>query len=467
MRFILIFVLVHFSVNAQTVFWCETFSPGGAACNNSGIGWTLNVASGSNSYNANDWIINSSSPNPSGAPSGGNRLHITCDDADAFCSAYGGPGAVYNAGGISAIATNKFSYSPAISTLGYNNITLRFWYVCNGQAGIDYGQVRYSTDGGLSWIDLTTKYASTSSWNQVSLVLPASCENISDLRLGFKWVNNDDVTGNDPPFSVDDIELMVTTAPGPVAQIEASTDTICQGDCVWFNDVSTGNPDQWTWSFPGATPTSSMMQQPSPVCYSQAGEYYTYLTVSNAQGSSSDSVRIIVLPIAAATIVADPTSGVAPITVDFFAPIAASAYIWYPGDGSGIANTQSYSHTYLLPGIYTASLVTFTNNGCKDSSAVAITLVETSGIIVPNVFTPNGDAINERFQPTYINIAVVKGQIFNRWGVKMFEWDNTDASWDGTYKGIKADAGTYFFVIEAIGTDQTNYEKTGSLMLLY
>lgn len=467
MRFLLIFVLVHFSLNAQTVFWCENFSSGGTSCNNAGIGWTLNVASGSNSYNANDWIINSSSPNPSGAPSGGNRLHITCDDADAFCSAYGGPGAVYNAGGISSIATNRFSYSPAISTLGHYNITLRFWYVSNGQAGTDYGQVRYSTDGGMTWVDFITKYAGTSTWNQASIVLPSACDNISDLRIGFRWVNNDDVTGNDPPFSIDDIELLVTAAPGPIAQIEASADTVCQGDCIYYNDVSTGNPDQWLWSFPGAIPSSSIMQQPSPVCYSIAGVYYTYLRVTNSQGSDIDSVKIVVLPNAAATIMANPTSGVAPITVDFNAAVTASGYLWYPGDGSPSANTQDYSHTYLLPGIYTASLVTFTDNGCKDSSAVDITLVETSGLIIPNVFTPNGDEINETFKPTYINIVNVKGQIFNRWGVKMFEWQSTDSFWDGRYKGIKADAGTYFFVIEALGADQMIYEKTGSLMLLY
>ena len=66
-------------------------------------------------------------------------------------------------------------------------------------------------------------------------------------------------------------------------------------------------------------------------------------------------------------------------------------------------------------------------------------------IIIPNIFTPNGDNINDLF---YLNFLFIKVEIFNRWGNKMFESVNNDSYWDGrTNSGLKAPDGTYYYVI--------------------
>ncbi|MFT5184013.1 MAG: hypothetical protein ACI84C_001141 [Flavobacteriales bacterium] len=60
-------------------------------------------------------------------------------------------------------------------------------------------------------------------WTEYSIALPASANENANIKLGFRWVNNDDGVGTDPSFAVDDI----TVVGGPV-QV-----TVCFG---YFND---------------------------------------------------------------------------------------------------------------------------------------------------------------------------------------------------------------------------------------
>ena len=65
-------------------------------------------------------------------------------------------------------------------------------------------------------------------------------------------------------------------------------------------------------------------------------------------------------------------------------------------------------------------------------------------ISIPNIITPNGDGTNDLFQ---LNFPVLKTEIYNRWGQKLFESKN-DAFWDGrTTSGNKVPAGTYYYMI--------------------
>lgn len=72
-------------------------------------------------------------------------------------------------------------------------------------------------------------------------------------------------------------------------------DTICRGQCLNFFDLSTGIPTSWTWSFAGATPASSTVQNPTTVCYNTVGTFPITLVVSNAAGSSTITKNIVVV----------------------------------------------------------------------------------------------------------------------------------------------------------------------------
>lgn len=79
-----------------------------------------------------------------------------------------------------------------------------------------------------------------------------------------------------------------TNAALPVANFSASSTTVNAGATVNFTDASTGTPTSWNWSFPGGTPNTSNVQNPS-ITYSTAGTYTVTLSVTNAAGSCTET----------------------------------------------------------------------------------------------------------------------------------------------------------------------------------
>lgn len=68
-----------------------------------------------------------------------------------------------------------------------------------------------------------------------------------------------------------------------------------------------------------------------------------------------------------------------------------------------------------------------------------------SGMVTPNIFTPNGDGINDSFAPAYFK-AGHQLLIYNRWGVKIFESGSPANAWDGSYNGNPCSDGVYYFI---------------------
>lgn len=80
----------------------------------------------------------------------------------------------------------------------------------------------------------------------------------------------------------------------PFASFEPSDTLICSGNCLTFTDRTTNGPTEWSWSFPGANPSSSTEQNPSGICYPAPGRYRVELIASNARGGTKWSREIVV-----------------------------------------------------------------------------------------------------------------------------------------------------------------------------
>jgi PKD repeat protein len=83
----------------------------------------------------------------------------------------------------------------------------------------------------------------------------------------------------------------VTPPPTPGtlnADFTGTPTTVDVGGTVAFRDASTGTPTSWSWTFPGGNPGTSTAQNPS-VVYPTAGTYNVILTVSNADGSDTET----------------------------------------------------------------------------------------------------------------------------------------------------------------------------------
>jgi len=77
----------------------------------------------------------------------------------------------------------------------------------------------------------------------------------------------------------------------PAASISVNATNGCSGACFSFTDQSSNNPTIWFWSFPGAIPDTSSLQNPTNICYADTGFHNVSLNCSNSNGS--DSITII------------------------------------------------------------------------------------------------------------------------------------------------------------------------------
>jgi gliding motility-associated-like protein len=100
-----------------------------------------------------------------------------------------------------------------------------------------------------------------------------------------------------------------------------------------------------------------------------------------------------------------------------------------------------------------------------DTAVIIVT--DATSIIIPNIFSPNGDGINDEFIITTTGMNSLHCDIFNRWGQLVFTLTSFNQSWDGKMSnGNQATEGTYFFMLKAVGTDGKNYDRQGTITLV-
>jgi len=90
-------------------------------------------------------------------------------------------------------------------------------------------------------------------------------------------------------------------------------------------------------------------------------------------------------------------------------------------------------------------------------------------MVVPNVFTPNNDGLNDFFYPKInCSFSYYHIYIYNRWGKLLFETEDETSKWDGTFNSKAAPDGVYFYLInyEKLITPGVRNQKTGSITIL-
>ncbi len=87
-------------------------------------------------------------------------------------------------------------------------------------------------------------------------------------------------------------------------------------------------------------------------------------------------------------------------------------------------------------------------------------------IYVPNTFTPNGDGLNDSFGIAGEAIKELHLVIYNRWGQKIFETNNINDRWDGTFNGTLAPQGSYSYNVSAQGPTGAIQNKKGTFNLI-
>jgi gliding motility-associated-like protein len=148
----------------------------------------------------------------------------------------------------------------------------------------------------------------------------------------------------------------------------------------------------------------------------------------------------------------------------------ALTYLWTFGDGAS-SNDPNATHDYGdQAGSYEVILVATTQAGCVDSASYTVGIEEKVTFFIPNAFTPNGDPFNHYFLPV-ITSGVDKTSytfnIYNRWGELIFQSNDVNIGWDGTFQNAMVQPGQYTWTVGFINlSNDRKYSHTGIVHLL-
>lgn len=143
-----------------------------------------------------------------------------------------------------------------------------------------------------------------------------------------------------------------------------------------------------------------------------------------------------------------------------------NSWSWNFGDGS-TSTSQSPSYTYSGAGPVTVCLVASNANNCATFFCETIDVTFTEYINIPNVFTPDGDNTNDYFYIKSSGFNEYQIEIYDRWGLKVWESTHVGEEWDGhTTSGEELSEGTYFYILKAISVTKKDYSQRGFINLL-
>jgi gliding motility-associated-like protein len=150
-----------------------------------------------------------------------------------------------------------------------------------------------------------------------------------------------------------------------------------------------------------------------------------------------------------------------PITYFETSTDSSISWVWSFGDDS-ISNMKNPTHQYQYGGDFEVCLTASNQFNCFDSTCIEIS-INPNYIIVPNIFTPNGDKTNDLFKIKGINDEFGL-QIFNRWGKLVFNENPYGNQWNGIHNnGSKLSSGVYYYVVTH---HHNQIEKAGKFRLV-
>ena len=205
----------------------------------------------------------------------------------------------------------------------------------------------------------------------------------------------------------------------------------------------------------------------------------TMLPFANVRSSSTLPQLIYVLPdgVYSASIV-NPSNlcllDSIPFSVQSTSDIASIDWN-FSDPNSGFSNTSSLiNSTHLFSDTGTFNIQCIVKFGCDIDTLITNskiincdTTTEVCELSSFNVFTPNGDGINDKFHPlTNCSYEQYEFLIFNRWGGLIFKTSNQTDKWDGKFNDLECSDGVYFYQITYKLPNQLTKNVSGTITLL-
>jgi gliding motility-associated-like protein len=343
-----------------------------------------------------------------------------------------------NTSAVVTVVVNTIPSSPSLSVTGGSNA------ICQGQTAT----LTANPNTGIIW----------SPSGQTT-------GTISVTAAGTYYASYTDANGCTSPLD----SISITVNPNPVIASTINIDSaFCNTNTGGINNVIvTGGTGSYSYQwFNNAIPVGT----DSTLANVSSGNYT--LIVSDQLGCT-DTSNVMSVPSAggiSVSLTANPTSGMEPFNTDVLATTTttANSYTWFLNNSLIPSETDSINNlTNLNQGSYTTSVIVTDSYGCADTASITVVVDGNIDIIIPNVFSPNGDNTNDIFFITAEGYKQLHLEIYDRWGLKLWEVEGLNPSWDGrTSAGLAVPDGTYYYILTGTNFRNKAMEKTGYLSVV-
>lgn len=261
------------------------------------------------------------------------------------------------------------------------------------------------------------------------------------------------VTVSTPHGCVGTDSVLVGVSPIGFASISGDT-SVCPRDSVQL--IAAGGVS-YTWS-PAMYLSSTTAA--APWAFPETSETYTVVAWSIDGCRDTLSVKVQVYP-GAVINMPDSVTLYPGETYQMDPKTNGSKFLWVPSGGL----TDKYIANPIAAPIADTRYIlnATTEHGCAVSDTILVYVNPNTLILMPNAFSP----VNGQFKVSKRGIAHLDYfRIYNRWGNLVYDGNNIDEGWDGTYKGVPQQMDVFVYTIQAVTLTGTVITKTGNVTLI-
>jgi len=265
---------------------------------------------------------------------------------------------------------------------------------------------------------------------------------------------------NDNAGCIQKDSITISIIPAPTFSLQPSSYSLCYGDSV---TLTASGGDNYQWLGPTGIQniySSSVIVKP---IVSTTYPLHIFSKTCNVIDTLKTIITVNPLPNISITKSNDLDcyNGYALLNA-----YGGMKYNWSPADGLSDPTISNPEVKILQTTKYTVTATS--SNGCSSSDTITVKVINnsTNQYLVPNAFTPNGDGLNDCFGIKGWGIILnFEFSVFNRWGERVFFTTDPANCWNGNYKNIPQDIGTFIYKIKA-KTLCGDIERNGTVVLL-
>ncbi|MEK7253954.1 MAG: gliding motility-associated C-terminal domain-containing protein [Bacteroidota bacterium] len=263
------------------------------------------------------------------------------------------------------------------------------------------------------------------------------------------------VTVVDPLGCEDSLSHTLSEPPPIQFTLGQMSDIGCFGSNTFITVDSVWGGNQATYQFNVDQGINRLPGEPAPIF---AGEH-TIEVVDVVNGCTADTTifieqpqeLVLELPEVVEIELGDSLTRLDP-TILSTLPI--DTFLWSPPDQLSCTDCKNPLVNAVQSMLYTLTIVDV--NGCSATAQVFVDVDKNRNVYIPNIFSPNGDGFNDKFQ-VFTGVGVVNinfARVYDRWGELVFEDTNVPPSpdgtpgWDGVFRGQRMKPAVFMYLVE-------------------